>query len=318
MTKGTRKRHSIRELSTRAFRAGNTPASQGDLNLLVGRLIEQRTRLFLSRIERVAHLPPGSELIATDPAADGRGYVLSASGKGDPVSLRQADGVEASIPITEVLTTSVPFGSLAAELTNHVRLWKQADSRLRASRETLTKWYLQRKSINFDDDAAELSFVSALEGSGYPMSWAAIMSKERLLGVCRREIHSSKYRVRELVPLVIGVFFWRERGSLLKPYLGTLRGRAARITDKVLAYKDTDRSSFVLYSKSSIKSFNFEGESHRYSEFILDHPAAQAMFEKMLRAESTGDSTYQYRYYAQRFDMMVAAQTSQPGTPNEA
>ncbi|MCI4357725.1 MAG: ATP-binding protein [Thermoplasmata archaeon] len=297
---------------------GNSPASQQDLDLLVNRLIEQRTRLFLSRIERVAHLPPDSEIIATDPATDGRGYVLSGSGRGVPVSLKHAESGEASLPITEILTTSVPFGSLGAEITHHVRLWRQADARHRVSRETLTKWYLRRKSINFDDDTAELSFVSALEGSGYPMSWAAVMSRERLIAACRSEIHSPKYRVRELIPLVIGIFFWNERNSLLRPNLGALRGRAARIAEKVLAYTDTDRSSFVLYSKSSIKSFNFEGETHRYSEFISDHLAAQAMFEKLLDAESRGKSTYQYRYYAQRFDMMIAAQSLQPGGLSEA
>lgn len=286
---------------------GNIAASQRDLDLLVERVVGDRTRIFLSRIERIANLPPDSDLVATDPASKGAGYLLSPDGKGIPVTFQQPDESTTALPIREILTASVPFRSINAEVINHVRLWKQADRNHRVSRETLTKWYLQRDQLAFDEDAAELCLVSALEVGGYPMHWASKLSRDRLLGVFNREIRSSKYRVREQVPLVVGLFFWERRKELLQPHLGVLFGRAARVAQKVMSFDDAARSQFVLYGRSSVKTFPFEGKTYRFSDFGNDLVSGEEMLEKLLQAEISGTPAYQVRYAAQRLDMILAA-----------
>ncbi|MEX0784386.1 MAG: ATP-binding protein [Dehalococcoidia bacterium] len=187
-----------------------TAATQADINAIVRRLAENQAREFLARVERVASLPLGAEIIGTVPNGLGQGVLLTGPGQGIPVHVSEAEG---SVPVSlvEVLDPDRPYSSLTAQVTQHLRQWKQEDPQYRIPKSTLALWLARRHEHEWTAEECELALLSGLKNRSFPNFWARNLPRARLLRVVRRLISDFPYPEREALPYLICAQLWSDR-----------------------------------------------------------------------------------------------------------
>jgi len=280
---------------------GNTEARQSDLDEMINRTVQERLNSFVAKVEMVAHLPIDAELIARDPAAPNRGYVLVNSDQGIPVTVTGPE-TRNVMPLQEVLDSSIPFSCYKAEVTAQTRQW-QGDTQHRAQKATLIRWYLNRESLSLSDHEAEFCFVSAGYCHGYAMFWALLMSRERLKARIEQEISLAKYPMRDILPYVIGAFFWAEREEMIGDHLGSFRGKSSNTARRIMSM--TDRDTFLQDARFRANSFKLGEERYSFRQVSEDKEMAQRLFEEILERDMTGRCPSNLRMVAHQLDIVL-------------
>lgn len=211
-------------------KSATEPATQSEINNAIDRVVARNLRAFIARIDHVAALPPSAQLIATAAETD-KGYILTASGEGVPVTIVGPEQGATAVRIDETLLPDVPLSSPVHELANQVRHW-HADPTHRVKPSTLNRWYLSRDLLDMSvvSDGAEFAFLSAIDGMGFPTFWASHVPRERLREILMHKIESREYPAIAIVPYMVGSFFWNERSGMLPADYG-LGETSRRIID---------------------------------------------------------------------------------------
>ncbi len=295
-------------------------ATQRDLDDMVRRIAERRVSTFLARIERIAKVPVESELIATVGQDQTRGVVITKldsptviirpeaeaiKGPGPlPISVTVRPDDPEAIPITEIQDASVPFHSLDSEVISQTRHWLQTDKSHRVSRIALCRWYLGRSQITLSHDSAELCFLSAGYGHGFPMFWAECMRREALRQRLALELETAKSPMRELLPFVVGAFFWEERQSMLAPTHSSMRRLKVRhIASQVKAFASKD--AFAKNARKSVMKFVLGNRQWSLNQLFSDRVAARHVFESLVQLELESRLDEKLRPVAHRLDLWL-------------
>ena len=282
----------------------NTEARQTDLDGMIDKIVQDRIHSLVAKIEKVAHLPVNAELIARDPAAPSRGYVLVDSGRGIPVTVTGPETRDA-MPLRDILDSSVPFSSYKAEVAAQTRQWRQGDTHHRVQKATLIRWYLNRDSFTLSEDEAEFCFVSAGYCFGYVMFWASRMRRERLKVRLEDEINVAKYPMRDILPYVIGAFFWDEGGEMIESHLASFSGQSRNIARRIMAM--SDRDEFLHNARFRADSFTFGQRRYSFHEIVGDKERAQRLFEELLQRDMAGRCPSNLRMVAHQLDIVLHA-----------
>jgi hypothetical protein len=296
-------------------------ATQRDLDALVHRIAERRVSAFLARIERIAKVPDESELIATIGRDQTRGVVITKVDRPSviirpeaepntegsdtlPISVAVRPDDPEAIPVTEIQDASLPFQSLTSEVISQTRHWVQTDGSHRVSRVALCRWYVGRSQINVSSEAAELCFLSAGYGHGFPMFWAGCMPREVLRRRLSLELESAKSPMREILPFVIGAFFWDERQSMLAASHSALRKLKARhIASQVKTF--ASKQIFAEKARKSAARFAAGNREWSLTQLFTDRPAAQTVFDLLIQLELDSGLDEKRRAVAHRLDLWL-------------
>ncbi|WP_084076640.1 ATP-binding protein [Desulfacinum infernum] len=281
---------------------GNTEARQSDLDEMIDKIVQERIHSFVAKIEKVAHLPVNAELIARDPAAPSRGYVLVDSGKGIPVTVTGPETRDA-MPLRDILDPSVPFSSYKAEVAAQTRQWRQGDTHHRVQKATLIRWYLNRESFSLSEDEAEFCFVSAGYCHGYVMFWASRISLERLKTRIEEEIGLAKYPMRDILPYVIGAFFWDEREEMIRSQLASFSGQSRNIARRIMDM--SERDEFLHNARFRADTFTFGQQRYSFSKVVMDMGRSQRLFEELLQRDMAGRCPSNLRMVAHQLDIVL-------------
>lgn len=279
----------------------SAPALQSDLREVWQRSVDIASEQLMARIERVASLPPDSELIVTADEPPGRGYVLVSSGEGRPVQITD-DPETPAVALREVLSVDTPYSSAASEVASQVRLWQQADREHRVSKQALIRWWLHRHELSLDDVAAEFCLLSAAHGRGYPMYWASLMEPSRLAEVVDRELAVGKAIPCQVIPYVLGVFLWESRADLLLPHLPNLSIAPRRAAQKVI--DATEYESFVTSVRWASRLRHSSGLI-KMDELLEDRERAVTIFEELLQNDLDGTASPSEGGFAKQLDLLV-------------
>jgi len=275
-------------------------ARQFDLDRLVNDRMSIGLSAFLARIERVAALPPSSELLARSPGAN-RAYVLVAGGQGIPVTVTQQDDV--AVQLTEVLTPEAPLSSLDAEVVGQLRQW-HADEVHRVARATLMRWYLGRTTFTPIAERAKFCFLSALQDWGYPMYWASQMDRAELEQVIRQQVEGKVYPDNRVAVYVIGAFFFSRRNELLDvlaPYLpGALNNIVRRLRES------TDVKSYLTSGRIGMTVVRVGATSHELPVVMEERmTTGQMLFDQLMGCHTGGNVPEHQRNAAHQLDLLV-------------
>jgi Putative DNA-binding domain len=275
-------------------------ARQADIDRLVNDRTSMGLSAFLARIERVATLPPTSELIARAPSSS-RGYVLVSSGQGVPVTIGPADsGV---VQLSEVLAPEAPLSSLNAEVVGQLRQW-HADPVHRVPRSTLMRWYLGRSTFVPMVDRAEFCFLSALHDWGYPMYWASQMDRDRLEEVLRHQFEIEAYPDNRVLVYVIGAFFFSRRNQILNELQSYLPNQLANIIGRLR--DSADARSYLTSGRICAESIRVESKWYELSDLMNNREhKGQALFENLMGYYDEGNVPDDQRGIAHQLDMLV-------------
>jgi hypothetical protein len=144
---------------------------------------------------------------------------------------------------------------------------------------TLHRWYLSRDDLDFAAvrSCAEFAFLSAVDGSDFPMFWASKIEKQKLREVVESKIRSRDYPASLIIPYVVGAFFWHERAEILPSDYGH-KGSVVRI----LECKDI--ATFVRTIRRVGSIIRLPGREARIGDGLTTKEAAQEMFEAILRS----------------------------------
>jgi Putative DNA-binding domain len=275
-------------------------AAQVDLDAIIDRLVQQRLSKILARIERIAHAPLDSDLVVTRSGDTSRGILVGTSApvrilpdiethttSVAPVNVRLAHSNPDAVLVSEIADAGVPFSSVDAELQTQVRLLRQSDASQRLSRHALSRFYLNRRELNLTPEAAEMCFISAAYGRGYPLFWASKMDLARLREVVYRELEQGKSPMIEMLPYVVCSFMWNDRDILSRPSSRTRKMLKARnIVANLLKFDS--QSEFIRRARSAGATFEIDGESYVVDHLLNDHTTATAVFEKLVELDCHG------------------------------
>lgn len=275
-------------------------ARQSDLDQLINDRVHDGVSAFLARIERVAELPPSSELLVRSPGSN-QAYVLVTGGQGVPVTLTQ-DQRASTVHLAEVLTPEAPLSSLDAEVVGQVRQW-HADSVHRVPRATLMRWYLGRATFTPMADRAKFCFLSALRDWGYPMYWASQMDRVDLEQVICQQIESHAYPDNRVLVYVIGAFCFSRRIELLDRLHPFLPSDSDQICQRLREASDV--RSYLTSGRSSavVRIANTE---YRMDQLMAERATtAQTLFEELMAHHGEGNVPNARRIVAHQLDMLV-------------
>lgn len=266
---------------------GNAPARQMDIDQMVSYFAGQQIQRMVSRIGQVAALPPGTDLIATDPANPSEGYRLLDHGLGMPVRIVPRDDDDEGVPLTEVLAPHIPYTDVNAEIAGQVRHWRQVSNSHRVDRATLARWYLDREHIVIDERGLAFCMLSACHMYGFPMYWAALLSRERLRELLNQMVAEDSHPDRTAIPYVAAAFFWKDRASVLAPLVNhtkvTVRSAVLRLTAM------SDRQQFLRTVRYGAETFKIDNTQYRMADFVADRELAQRTFEDLVRRDIQED-----------------------------
>jgi hypothetical protein len=200
----------------------------------------------------------------------------------------------------------VPFSSMASEVVAQTRHWRQGDQAHRVQKHTLIRWYLRRGELNLDEESAEFCFVSAGYEHGYPMYWCASMSHLRLREVLAREIKYSRYPMRDILPYVVGLYFWNERQTLLGADGRRVSGQNARTVARRLLSLD-GRREFLEHARFRGTAFTLDGGRVGLADVTKDRDEATGLFERILKRDASGTCPGNLRQVAHQLDIFLHA-----------
>ena len=266
--------------------AGNTEASQADLDRMVNRLLNRRLQSVVARIEPVLQMPTDSDLIVRAKSAPSEGVLVDESGLGQRVTIVE-DDVPGALPLREMLDPSVPYTSQQAELMSQTRQWLQGDPCHRVKRSTLARWYLNRNALTVTPEAAWFCFLSAADNHGFPMYWASRMNQGTLRELLEREIREQRYPIREVLPYVVGAFFWEERAELLGANLKQFGRRKHNRIQRILTM---ERDGFITGIQFVGRHFPWNTQSYAMPEFLDDRLEVESVFDEILACEEREES----------------------------
>jgi len=275
---------------------GCSRASQTDLDQLVQRRVEERLSTLVARIEKVIHVPPESNLVATHPDNPSQAYRLVDSGEGQPVRIT-SDPDEPAVPLREVLRTDIPYEATEHEVSTQVRFWKTKPDH-RVSREVCFSWFLKRNEIAWDADSALFCFLSACSSWGYPLYWANWLfenEQDLLRTTVDRFITSPTYPEIEYAAYVAAAFFWNERSEILSRIKNTDYSRAKKIARKIEEFDN--KEPFMLRARAPGQSIRVEDEEYVKEELLGHREIGVQTLEKVVelrRDASCGDIELEY------------------------
>ena len=287
----------------------SAPARQSDLREVWQRSVEIASEKMMARIERVASLPPDSELIVMAGDESGRGYVLVSGGEGRPVQITD-DLDTPAVPLRDVLSTDAPYSSVASEVASQVRLWQQAVPEHRVSKNALIRWWLERHEMSLDNVAAEFCFLSAAHGHGYPMYWASLIEPSRLAEIIDRELTTGRAIPCQIYPYVVGVFLWTRRADLLARHLPNLSIAPSRVAQKVISA--TEYEAFVTSIRWRSRLRHSSGLV-TMDELRTDRERAVKVFAELLQKDLDGAASSSEGGFAKQLDLVVHAPVTQSG-----
>lgn len=276
-------------------------AHQSDVDQLVNDRMSQGVSAFLARIERVAELPVGTELLARAPGSS-RGYVLVSSGQGVPVTI--SDEKSGVVQLTDVMTPEAPLSNLNAEVVGQLRQW-HVDSVHRVPRATLMRWYLGRASFTPMTDRAEFCFLSALHDWGYPMYWASQVERERLEQLVRQQFEDREYPDNRALVYVIGAFFFLRRAELLTEFKDYLPTEQRTVVKRLLDCSDV-RSYLTCGRLPGTVGWYVGDDYFDLSKLMTERETTgQALFGRMMLYHPEGNVPSGMRQLAHQLDMLV-------------
>lgn len=289
---------------------GNAAARQLDLDQMVSYFAEQQVKRMVARIGQVATLPPGTDLIATDPKNPSQGYRLLDQGLGMPVRI-VSESDDWSVPLGEVLAPHVPFSDVNAAIAGQVRHWRQVSAGHRVDRGTLGAWYLDRAHINVDENALAFCVLSACHMYGFPMYWAALMSRERLRELITEMMGDDDHPDRNTIPYLVSAFFWHERGDMLAPLAHHKNVAVRSAAQRLAAMPSYDE--FVRMGRYRAETCKLGSDQYRLAEFVSNRALAQETFEGLVRRDIQDELTTE-KQVAYQLDILLHAPSEPEGT----
>ena len=295
-------------------------AEQVDLDALTDRIVQARVSRILARIEHVAHAPLESDLVISRSDDNSRGVVVErslpvrifpesqSSTETVPLHVRIVVNDPDAVLVSEIADPAVPFSSVDLELQTQLRLWRHSDASHRVSRSALCKLYVHRDALTISPEAAEMCFISAAYGRGYPMFWAGRMDRGRLREVINREVVYGKSPMTETLPFVVCAFMWEERHLLSEPTAKTMRKLKARnIVSRLL--KLGSQSEFLRRGRKGASSLDVDGRRYSIQALVADRASASAVLDRLVELEYKGGIKDKQRNFAHRLDLIVHADT---------
>lgn len=276
-------------------------ARQSDIDQLVNDRMHDGLSAFLARIERVAELPPNSELLARTPGSS-RGYVLVSSGQGVPVTISNENtGV---VQLAEVMTPEAPLSSLNAEVVGQLRQW-HADHVHRVPRATLMRWYLGRSTFAPMADRAEFCFLSALHDWGYPMYWASQIDRGRLEELIRQQFENCVYPDNRSLVYVVGAFFFSRRAQLIAEFEDHLPREQTNVVKRLLDCPDA-RTYMTSGRLPGTIGWWVDEEYYDLSRVMDERETTgKGLFDRLMLYHSDGNVPGDMRQLAHQLDMLV-------------
>jgi hypothetical protein len=283
---------------------GNAPARQLDLDQMVSYFAEQQIRRMVARIGQVATLPPGTDLIASDPSNPSLGYRLLDHGLGMPVRLVAQDDDEWGIRLTEVHAPHVPFSDVDAEIAGQVRHWRHVSDAHRVDRHTLARWYLDREHITLNETGLVFCVLSACHMYGFPMYWASLLPHDRLRQIVEDLIRQNDHPDRNAIPYLVGAFFWSDRSSVLAPLTKhanvTVRSAACRLIAM------SEFSDFARTGRYRAETCKIGGIQFRMADIVTGRQFAEATFDDLVRRDIQDDLSTE-KQVAYQLDILLHA-----------
>lgn len=253
------------------------PATQHELNEAVQRIATKNLKAFIARIDHVASLPASTELIATAPRTT-KGYHLTASGEGIPVTIVGPKYGASAVRIDETLLPDLPLTSPTHEIANQVRQW-HTDPSHRVLPSALHRWYLTRSELDLDavNGSAEFALMCAVDRGDFPMYWASQLQRSSLREILDSRIKSNSHPASLIVPYIVGAFFWDQRKSMLPDGYGT--GKVAQRVIECPSIRE-----FVTSVRRTGQIIRFDGREMRMSEALANREVAREVYESILQA----------------------------------
>ena len=277
-------------------------ARQVDLDQIVNERMSAGLKAFLARIERVAELPPSSELLARTPGSD-QAYVLVSGEQGIPVNISSED-TQGIVQLSEVLTPDAPLSNLDAEVAGQLRQWN-SDGVHRVPRETLMRWYLGRDALTEIKGRDRFCLLSALHERGYPMYWASQMNRPELENFVNECTKAGAYPESQLLPYIIGAFFFSRRHELiaqLKPYF---KSSLANVVERLGAAQDI-RSYLMTCRIPLSKRIRVNGASYELEQLMDERETVgRRLFDELMQYHTSGNVPESMRSAAHQLDVLV-------------
>ena len=220
---------------------------------------------------------------------------------------------ERGLPVKEISDPALPYGALETEVSDQVRLWKQSDATHRAQRKTLSEWYQRREELpEWSEDALEFGLRSALHVRGFPNWWAAQMAVEALDRAIHALIEENDYPTREYLPYLVASQCWPQREELWRRLLEG-SGQFNNVRRAVEKLERMDYETFRRTGKTSVRTFQWQGEARSLPEVIANTALATPIFGQMLAEDgssglSSGLSSAQ-RPVAHQLDLALHARS---------
>jgi hypothetical protein len=277
-------------------------ARQVDIDRLINERMMAGMKAFLARIERVAALPPGNELLARSPGSS-RAYILAPGGQGIPVAVAQEDD-GAAVELAEVLSPEAPLSTLDAEVVGQLRQW-HADSVHRVPRATLMRWYLGRTTFAPIPGRAKFCFLSAIHERGYPMYWASQMDRAELEQTIRGVVEAQVYPDNRVVPYIVGAFFFSRRLELLDEFAPNLSTQLNHVISRLR--EETSVVNYLTRGRTSgASTIRVASVVYNLSDLMASRTTeGQALFDQLMAHHPDGNVPEAERPAAHQLDMLV-------------
>ena len=260
----------------------SVPAQFSEVQAITEKIITRGVQAFLARVDQIATLPAGANLIAANPGSS-EGFILTARGEGVPVQIIGPEEGAPTVTLSEDILPDTPLSKPSLEVAGQVRQWR-TDANHRVPAAVISRWYRERASINVlaINGAAEFLLLSALHENCFPIHyWAGRLDKARLRELLKQLIVEDSYPERHNVPYVVGAFLWDERPTLLAPH--AVQGGSYAGYDRVI--RADDQEQFLLRGRAASERFELpSGVTVRLTEDVLsDFGIASEIFDACLQ-----------------------------------
>lgn len=263
----------------------SAPAEFSEVQALTEKIIARGVQGFLARVDRIATLPAGANLIASNPGSS-EGFILTARGEGVPVQIIGPEEGAPTVTLSEDILPDTPLSAPSQEVAGQVRQWR-TDSNHRVPAAVLGRWYQERGSLNIPavNGAAEFLLLSALHENSLPLQyWASLVDRDRLRELMAEVLAEDAYPERLNVPYVVGAFLWQDRAALLGATAAQHGGGSYAGYSRVLRASDHD--AFVRTGRTPPQRFELpSGKTVRLEQDVMDDVGvASEVFDACLQA----------------------------------
>jgi hypothetical protein len=280
------------------------PANQVDINRKSRRLAEQISSEFVARVEQVAAIPLGSDLVAVDPDRPGFGVKLVEAGQGIPVSLQEES--EVALPISELINADTPYSKPANEVGAQVRMW-HTDSNHRVGRRTLFRWFQRRNQVEWTSQFSEFCILSACSDHAYPLFWASKLSRNRLARLIREMMRRDTHPEVAVVPYLIAGFYWSDRNRFLDELETSTEYKSVMASIRKIRGIGS-QNEFLTGVRSGGSSIAVADERVNKNELLGDPSRAADMLETVVQRRLEEKATDQEKSSGHQLDILAHCQ----------